>query len=93
MCCAFVYSVINLIWNKQYVFFIKGRVPYYAPSQVRVWALPENSWQAPKKFASNKHSSLFCFEDVKAVWYWLKVFSGLYYKTFYGRNQSRTAVS
>ena len=22
MCCTFVYSVINLIWNKQYVFFI-----------------------------------------------------------------------
>ncbi len=21
-CCTFVYSVINLIWNKQYVFFI-----------------------------------------------------------------------
>ena len=23
MCCTFGYSVINLIWNKQYVFFIK----------------------------------------------------------------------
>jgi len=22
MCCTFVYSVINLIWNKQYMFFI-----------------------------------------------------------------------
>ncbi len=22
MCCTFVYSVINLTWNKQYVFFI-----------------------------------------------------------------------
>ena len=22
MCCTFVYSLINLIWNKQYVFFI-----------------------------------------------------------------------
>jgi hypothetical protein len=25
MCCTFVYSVINLIWNKQYVFFIVAK--------------------------------------------------------------------
>jgi len=31
MCCTFVYSVINLIWNKQYVFFI---VPFSEGSLV-----------------------------------------------------------
>ncbi len=37
MCCTFVYLVINLIWNKQYVFFI---VQWYFPFSIPCSDLP-----------------------------------------------------
>ncbi len=48
-CCTFVYSVINLIWNKQYVFFILVVSDFDGPRSVtkydRKWINSITDWQ------------------------------------------------
>ena len=52
MCCTFVYSVINLIWNKQYVFFILVVSDFDGPRSVtkydRKWINSITDWQHSK---------------------------------------------
>jgi len=49
MCCTFVYSVINLIWNKQYVFFILVVSDFNGPRSVtkygRKWIKSFTDWK------------------------------------------------
>ncbi len=54
MTCTFVYSVINLIWNKQYVFFI------LVVSDFKWTPLRDQEWQKEvnKKFHGLKHIPL-----------------------------------
>ncbi len=58
-CCKFVYSVINLIWNKQYVFFILVVSDFNGPSSVtkydRKWIKSITDWQ---------HSKSNCYYDI-----------------------------
>ena len=52
MCCTFVYSVINLTWNKQYVFFILVVSDFDGPRSVtkydRKWINSITDWQHSK---------------------------------------------
>ena len=52
-CCTFVYSVINLIWNKQYVFFILVVSDLNGPRSVtkydKKWIKSFTDWQHNRK--------------------------------------------
>ncbi len=52
-CCTFVYSVINLIWNKQYMFFKLVVSDFDGPCSVtkydRKWINSITDWQHSKQ--------------------------------------------
>ena len=56
MCCTFVYSVINLTWNKQYVFFILVVSDFDGPRSVTKydgkWIKSFTDWQHTKETAT-----------------------------------------
>ncbi len=72
-CCTFVYSVINLIWNKQYVFFILVVSDFDGPRSVTKydgkWIKSFTDWQHTKK-PLLRHYLLEKRRSAKVRWKW-----------------------